>query len=138
MYGVLYGDVLAHLIARMSQLLAGRTEAYTRNVEVSNRKSAGSKRAVVFTTSPGGGTGDTIKTAYVTVDVIANDEGDAVDLANLVIALTTSRGTGGMVDGNPLLDAQLNGGPNSDPNTADGFYVQTAEVELRLRGTNLT
>ncbi|QKS15687.1 hypothetical protein HUN59_05165 [Curtobacterium sp. Csp2] len=136
MYGVLYSDVLVPLIVRMGQLLAGRPEPYARNVEVSNRKSSASKRAVVFTTSPGGGTGDTVKTSYVTVDVFADDEGDAADLANLVLALAMSRGPGGMVDGDPLLDAQLNGGPNSDP-AADGFYVQTAELELRHRGVNL-
>lgn len=136
MYGVLYGDVLSHLIVRTDALLRSRAEPYARTVEVSNRKSSTSKRAVVFTMSPGGGVGDTVKTSYATVDVIANDEGDTADLMNLVLALATSRGVGGMVDGQPLLSATINGGPNSDP-AADGFFKQTAELELQHRGVNL-
>ncbi|WIA95803.1 hypothetical protein [Curtobacterium sp. MCBA15_004] len=136
MYGVIYGDLLAHLIVRTDQLLRARSETFARSVEVSNRKSAASRRAVIFTASPGGGTGDTLRTAYVTVDVIANDEGDAVDLMNLTLALVTSRGAGGMVDGQPIVAASLNGGPNADP-AADGFYAQTAELELAVRGRDL-
>lgn len=136
MFGVVYSDVLSHLIIRTDALLRSRPEVFARTVEVSNRKSAASKRAVVFTMSPGGGVGDTVKTSYATVDVIANDEGDAADLMNLVLALATSRGAGGMVDGQPLLAATINGGPNSDP-AADGFFKQTAELELQHRGVNL-
>lgn len=136
MYGIVYGDFLAHLIARLDQLLQGRTEPYARSVEVSNRKSASSRRAVVLTTSPGGGTGDTIRTSFVTVDVIADNEGDTVDLMNLALALLASRGAGGMVDGQPILHAEVNGGPNKDP-AADGYYKQTAQLELRHRGLNL-
>lgn len=137
MYGILYGDVLAHLIVRLGQLLVARAEPYSTAVEVSNRKSSSSRRAVVLTASPGGGTGDTIRTSFVTVDVIADNEGDTVDLMNLALALLTSRGPGGMVDGGPILHAEVNGGPNPEPGAADTFYKYTAEVELRHRGRNL-
>jgi len=137
MHGVIYGDFLAHLIVRLDLLLAIRPETYARRVEVSNRKSASSRRAVILTTSPGGGTGDTVRTSYVTVDVIADDEGDTVDLMNLVLALAASRGTGSMVDGRPILHLEVNGGPNADP-AADGYYKQTAQLEVRHRGRNLT
>ncbi|WP_065962838.1 hypothetical protein [Curtobacterium sp. UCD-KPL2560] len=136
MYGILYGDVIAHLISRTRDLLAARPESYARSVEVSNRKSAKSTRAVVFTTSPGGGTSNTLRTSYVTVDVIANDEGDTVDLVNLVLALVTSRGGGGLVGSGPIADLNVNGGPNADP-SVDGFFKQTAELEVRHRGVNL-
>ncbi|OII10526.1 hypothetical protein BIU97_10385 [Curtobacterium sp. MCBA15_009] len=136
MYGVIYGDFLAHLIRRTDELLAARSEPYVAGVEVSDRKSPDSRRAVVLTTSPGGGTGNTLRTSYVTVDVITDDQGTAVDLINLVLALVTSRGPGGMVDGSPITVAEVNGGPNADP-AADGFFKQTAELELQHRGRNL-
>lgn len=136
MYGVIYDDLLAHLVRRGDELLRARTEAYAAGVEVSNKKSASSRRAVVLTASPGGGSGDTLRTSYVTVDVIADDEGDAVDLMNLFLALATSRGVGGMVDGRPVTWAALNGGPNADP-PVDDFYKQTAQLELQSRGRNL-
>jgi hypothetical protein len=136
MHGVIYSDFTAHLIARMDSLLQQRPEAYAADVEVSNQKSKDSRRAVVFTPSPGGGTGDTVRTSYVTLDVITDDEGTTVDLINLALALATSHGTGGMADGKPLLNVEVNGGPNPDP-AADGFWKQTAELELRHRGRNL-
>ncbi|WIE65953.1 hypothetical protein DEI99_005285 [Curtobacterium sp. MCLR17_036] len=136
MYGVIYGDFLAHLIARLDAFLTARTESYAAGVTVSNRKGASGRRAVVLTASPGGGTGNTLRTSYVTVDVVTDDEGTAVDLINLVLALATSRGPGGMVDGRPITAAEINGGPNSDP-AADGFFKQTAELELQHRGRNL-
>ncbi|MBF4613751.1 hypothetical protein [Curtobacterium sp. VKM Ac-1376] len=136
MYGIVYDDFLAHLIVRMGVLLSARSEPFTAGVDVSNRMGANSRRAVVLTTGPGGGTGDTVRTSYVTVDVIADDEGVSVDLMNLVLGLATSRGLGGMVDGRPILHADVNGGPNSDP-AADGFFKQTAQLEVRHRGRNL-
>lgn len=136
MYGVIYDDFLAHLIRRMDALLTARVEPFAADVDVSNRKSSSARRAVVLTTGPGGGTGDTLRTSYVTVDVITADEGEAVDLINLVLALATSRGPGGMVDGRPITHAELNGGPNGDP-AADGFFKQTAQLELQHRGRNL-
>lgn len=136
MYGIVYGDFLAHLIVRTGELLQARTEPFTVNVDVSDRKSSSSRRAVVFTTSPGGGGSDTLRTSYVTVDVFAADQGESVDLMNLVIALVTSRGAGGMVDGRPILHLEVNGGPNADP-AADGFFKQTAELELKHRGRDL-
>lgn len=136
MYGIVYDDFLAHLIRRTDALLTARSEPYAAGVEVSDSKSASSRRAVVLTTSPGGGTADTIRTSFLTVDVIADDQGTTVDLINLVLALITSRGAGGMVDGSPITYADVNGGPNADP-AADGFYKQTAEVELRHRGRDL-
>ncbi len=136
MYGVIYGDFLAHLIARLDELLAARTESYAASVTVSNRKGTTGRRAVVLTTSPGGGGSNTLRTSYVTVDVVTDDEGTAVDLINLVLALITSRGAGGMVDGRPLTFAELNGGPNADP-AADGYFKQTAQLELRHRGRSL-
>lgn len=136
MYGVIYDDFLAHLIVRMSSLLDARDEPFANAVEVSNRKSSASRRAVILTTSPGGGSANLVRTSYVTADVFADDEGTAVDLMNLVLALATSRGPGGMVDGRPILNVDVNGGPNADP-AADGFYKQTAELELRHRGRNL-
>jgi hypothetical protein len=135
-YGIVYDDFLAHLINRMTALLGARTEPYAASVEVSNRKSSNRRRAVILTTSPGGGTSDTVRTSFVTLDVIADSEGDAVDLMNLSLALATSRGPGGMIDGQPVTHVEVNGGPNSDP-AADGFFKQTAELELRHRGRNL-
>lgn len=136
MHGVIYGDFLAHLIARTDDLLRTRTEPHAAGVDVSNRKDATGRRAVVLTTSPGGGTGNTLRTSYVTVDVVADDEGTAVDLINLVLALVTSRGPGGMVDGSPITHLEVNGGPNPDP-APDGFYKQTAELEVQHRGRSL-
>lgn len=136
MYGVIYSDFLAHLIVRLDALLQARSEPFAADVDVSNRKSSTSRRAVVLTKSPGGGTADTLRTAYVTVDVITDDESVTEDLINLTLALLTSRGPGGMVDGKPLVDADVNGGPNVDL-AADGFFKQTAELELGHRGMNL-
>jgi hypothetical protein len=135
-HGIVYGDFLAHLTRRVGELLAARTELVAAGVDVSDRKAADSRRSVVLTTSPGGGTSNTLRTSYVTVDVITDDQGDSVDLINLVLALATSRGPGGMVDGSPVTHAEVNGGPNSDP-AADGFYKQTAELELQHRGRSL-
>jgi hypothetical protein len=134
--GIIYSDVLAALIRRMKAMLATRDETYAQQVEVSNRKSGSNDRAVILSVSPGGGTGDTLRTNYVTVDVICRDEFDAVDLINLVLALATSRGVGGMVDGKPFTRAAVNGGPNDEP-AADGWFKQTAELELGHRGRNL-
>jgi hypothetical protein len=134
--GIIYSDVLAALIRRMTAMLTVRDEAYAEQVEVSDRKSGSSARAVVLNVSPGGGTTDTLRTTYVTVDVICRDQGDAVDLINLVLALATSRGAGGMVDGKPFTRAAVNGGPNDEP-AADGWFKQTAELELGHRGRNL-
>lgn len=136
MYGIVYGDFLAHLIARTDELLTTRTEAYAADVDVSNRKDSSARRAVILTTSPGGGTGNTLRTSYVTVDVVTADEGETVDLINLVLGLLTSRGSGGMVDGQPITHAEVNGGPNADP-AADGFFKQTAQLELQHRGRDL-
>lgn len=80
MYGIVYGDFLAHLIVRLDGLLQSRPELYAAGVEVSDQKSAASRRAVVLTTSPGGGTGNTLRTSYVTVDVITDDQGTTADL----------------------------------------------------------
>lgn len=137
MYGVIYDDFLAHLIARTDELLRTRSEPYAAGVDVSNWKGATGRRAVVLTTGPGGGTGNTLRTSYVTVDVVADDEADAVDLVNLVLALLTSRGPGGMVGSGPITNADVNGGPNPDPAPADGFYKQTAELEVQHRGRDL-
>lgn len=136
MFGVIYGDFLAQLIGRTDELLQGRAEPFTVNVDVSDRKSSSARSAVVFTTGPGGGGADTLRTSYVTVDVFAADQGDSVDLMNLVLALVTSRGAGGMVDGRPVTHLEVNGGPNSDP-AADGFFKQTAQLELQHRGRSL-
>lgn len=136
MYGVIYDDLLAHLVQRGDELLTARVEPFAANVEVSTKKSADSSRAVILTRSPGGGSGNTLRTAFLTVDVITDNEGDTTDLMNLFLALVTSRGAGGMVDGKPITFAELNGGPN-DENSADRFYKQTAQVELRIRGRNL-
>ncbi|NII42112.1 hypothetical protein E9228_002770 [Curtobacterium flaccumfaciens] len=136
MHGIVYGDYLAHLIGRLDELLQTRTEAYAAGVDVSNRQPAKSRRSVVLTTSPGGGTGNTLRTSYVTVDVVTDDEGTTVDLTNLVLALVASRGPGGMVDGRPITHLEVNGGPNPDP-APDGFYKQTAELELQHRGRSL-
>ena len=136
MYGIVYGDFLAHLIARTDELLRARPEPVAAGVDVSNRKAGTGRRAVVLTTGPGGGTGNTLRTSYVTVDVIADDEGDAVDLINLVLALLTSRGPGGMVGSGPITHTEVNGGPNPDP-AADDSYKQTAQLEVQHRGRNL-
>jgi hypothetical protein len=135
-HGVIYGDFLAHLIARTDELLRARSEPYAAGVDVSNRKGATGRRAVVLTTSPGGGTGNTLRTSYVTVDVVTDDEGTTVDLINLVLALVASRGPGGMVDGKPITHLEVNGGPNPDP-APDGFHKQTAELEVQHRGSSL-
>jgi hypothetical protein len=137
MYGIVYDDFLAHMVSRMDALLQERTEPFAADVEVSNRKSASSRHAVVLNRSPGGGVADTVRTSYVTVDVIADNVGDTTDLMNLTLALATSRGAGGMVDGKPITHAEINGGPNDDEYTADGFFKQTAELELVHRGRNL-
>jgi hypothetical protein len=135
-HGVIYGDYLAHLITRTDEMLRARPEPFAADVDVSNRTSANAHRAVVFTTSPGGGGSNTLRTSYVTVDVISDDEGTTVDLTNLVLALVASRGPGGMVDGRPITHLEVNGGPNPDP-TVDGFWKQTAELELQHRGVDL-
>jgi hypothetical protein len=136
-HGIVYADFLAHLIARTDELLRGRTESYAAAVDVSNRKDGTGRRAVVLTTGPGGGTSNTLHTSYVTVDVITNDEGDTVDLINLALALLTSRGPGGMVGSGPITHTEVNGGPNPDPAPADGFYKQTAQLEVQHRGRSL-
>ena len=136
MDGILYSDFLAALIRRMSAMLAALTEPFARSAQVSNRKPSGDRNAVVLTVSPGGGGADTLRVGYVTVDVLCRNEGDAVDLMNLVLALATSRGAGGMVDGKPFTRAAVNGGPNPDP-AADGWFKQTAELEVGHRGRNL-
>jgi hypothetical protein len=136
MDGILYSDFLAALIRRMGVMLADRTEPFARVAQVSNRKPSGDRNAVVLTVSPGGGGADTVRSGYVTVDVLCRNEGDAVDLMNLVLALATSRGAGGMVDGKPFTRAAVNGGPNPDP-AADGWFKQTAELEVGHRGRNL-
>jgi hypothetical protein len=135
-HGIVYGDFLAHLVVRTDELLRARAESIASGVTVSNRKDSTSRRTVTMTTSPGGGTSNTLRTSYVTVDVVADDEGDTVDLINLVLGLVTSRGPGGMVDGRMITHAELNGGPNPDP-AADGFFKQTAELELQHRGRSL-
>jgi hypothetical protein len=135
-HGIVYGDYLAHLIARTDDLLRARPETFAAAVDVSNRTPANARRAVVFTTSPGGGGSNTLRTSYVTVDVITDDESTTVDLTNLVLALVSSRGPGGMVDGRPITHLEVNGGPNPDP-TVDGFWKQTAELELQHRGVDL-
>lgn len=136
MDGILYSDFLAALIRRMGVMLGDRTEPFARAAQVSNRKPSGDRNAVVLTVSPGGGGADTLRVGYVTVDVLCRNEGDAVDLMNLVLALATSRGDGGMVDGKPFTRAAVNGGPNPDP-AADGWFKQTAELEVGHRGRNL-
>ncbi|MBF4578958.1 hypothetical protein [Frigoribacterium sp. VKM Ac-2530] len=136
MDGIIYSDFLAALIRRLALILSSRPEAYAQSSLVSNRKTSSTANAVVLTVSPGGGGADTLQTGYVTVDVICRDEGDAVDLMNLVLALSTTRGPGGMVDGKPFTRAAVNGGPNPDP-AADGWFKQTAELEVGHRGRNL-
>ncbi|GAA0960208.1 hypothetical protein [Frigoribacterium faeni] len=136
MDGIIYIDVLAALIRRVTFMLSERDEPFASDVEVSNRKSSELSRAVVLTVAPGGGTADTLRTSYVTVDVICRDEFEAVDLINLVLALATSRGNGGMVDGKPFTRAAVNGGPNEDY-AADGWFKQTAQLEVGHRGRNL-
>ena len=136
MDGILYSDFLAALIRRMGVMLGDRTEPFARSAQVSNRKPSGDRNAVVLTVSPGGGGADTLRVGYVTVDVLCRNEGDAVDLMNLVLALATSRGDGGMVDGKPFTRAAVNGGPNPDP-AADYWFKQTADLEVGHRGRNL-
>lgn len=136
MQSILYSDYLAVAISRLSALLESRPETYAAGLTVSNQVPSGAERAVVLTRSPGGGTTNTVRRSFATVDVYTRDEAEAVDLINLVLALCASRGPGGMADGRPFTAAIVNGGPNDDF-AATGYFRQTAELELHHRGSQL-
>jgi len=103
MAGVIHIDLEAYLIGYLSTTLTARSESYTASVKVSNRvptELAGdpwptSKRLVVIRDDGGAALGDVRALARLGVRVWGADEGETVDLANLVSALVgASEGNG--------------------------------------------
>ncbi|ARC55979.1 hypothetical protein AS850_02685 [Frondihabitans sp. 762G35] len=136
MDAILYSDILAAVISRLTTLIRDRDETFAQDVTVSDKKASGADRSIVLSIGPGGSTTNTIRRSFVTVDVYANSQTDSVDLMNLALALATSRGADGMVNGSPLTYAAINGGPNADF-ASDDQFKQTAELDIGHRGTNL-
>lgn len=136
MSGVIYGDMVATVIAKLTILLAARPEPFASGVTVTNRRGETGGRVVVITESSGAGESNTLDDTSLRVNVYTDDEGDCADLTNLVRALLTSPAPSGVVDGKPIVLATKNAGPNViDDET--GAFRRYMVINIRRRGTNL-
>lgn len=136
MRAILYPDLTAVHIVKLQAMLAASGAPYADGVKVSNRVLPGASRMVTVQTIGGTGASDTIDREYHVVNIYADDEGDASDLAALTRAYITARGTGTVCDGDPVVFTGINVHP-APVETVDETYRWRMVVELRRRGVQL-
>ena len=138
MAGVIHVDLEAYLIGYLSTALTARSESYTASVKVSNRvptELSGdpwptSKRLVVIRDDGGAALGDVRALARLGVRVWGADEGETVDLANLVSALV------GASEGNGAIRRSEAARP-FDVTETSGRPCHYFTAELVIRGVGL-
>lgn len=131
---VLFSSLVAEAIPKLQSLLDGRTEPYTDDVTVANKAIPGERRMVTLHQGPGSGDFDTLDETTLRVNVYADDEADAEDLALMVRALCSPAG---LVDGDPITKARVTAGPVEIANDTD-LYQWYSVVDLTRRGSQLT
>lgn len=136
MTALIFDDIVAVSVAKLQTLLDGRGESYTDGAEVSNRVIAGMPRMVTLEFAGGPGDLNTLDTTYLAANVYSPDEGDAIDLARMVRALITGRGSGTLCDGNPITYTALNVGPTPIENGTDQHQFRML-FQVQHRGVNL-
>ena len=138
MAGVIHVDLEAYLIGYLSTTLTARSESYTASVKVSNRvptELSGdpwptSKRLVVIRDDGGAALGDVRALARLGIRVWGADEGETVDLANLVSALI------GDAEGNGVIRRSEAARP-FDVTETSGRPCHYFTSELVVRGSGL-
>lgn len=131
---VLYASLVAATIPKLQSLLDARPEPYTDGVTVANEFVPAARRLVSVLQGPGSGDFDTLDETTLRVNVYAEVESDAEDLALMVRALFS---TSGVVDGQPITSARVTAGPVEIANDTD-LYQWYSVVDLTRRGSQLT
>lgn len=136
MRAILYPDLTAVHITKLQAMLDASSAPYADGAKVSNRVIPGAGRMVTVQAIGGTGAADTIDREYHVVNVYADEEGDAADLATLTRAYITARGSGAVCDGNPIVFTGINVHP-APVETVDEVFRWRMVVELRRRGVQL-
>lgn len=136
MTALLFSDIVAAAVTKLQSLLTSRPESYVADVTVSNKVIAGVARMVTVEYAGGAGEYNTIDTSFLAVNVYSPDEGDAIDLARMVRALVTGRGTGTLCDGDPITYTATNVGPTPIENGTTQHQFRML-FEVQARGVNL-
>lgn len=133
---VLFDDLPARVIPKLQALLDARPEPYA-EASVSNKVIPGESRMVTVNLGPGAGTFNTLDDTLLRINIRADNEGDAVDLAFLVRAIFEAHSPLGIVDGDPITSTSVNAGPVEVPNDTDQFQWYLV-VNVTRRGTQFT
>lgn len=129
---VIHDDIELWATARLRALLAARSEAYTKNVYISNKVPNPRRDRMVIIRRDGGGRLDAVREApRLGVNIWAKTEQDATDLGRMVAALLAAS-----PDGNPVSRVRITGGPYAvaDDSNQPLRYL-TAEVISKGRNT---
>jgi hypothetical protein len=138
MPGVVWPDVEAFAVGYLSGALATRPEPFAASVAVRNRiprerdgdNWPSSKRLVVIRDDGGAGLGDIRGLARLGVQVWAENEATASDLANLIVGLV------GAAEGSGPVRRSTVSRPYSVPDD-NGRWKQYLTCEWTIRGTSL-
>ncbi|ODA90223.1 hypothetical protein ATY41_10705 [Leifsonia xyli subsp. xyli] len=121
--GVLFSDLPAVTIPKLQALLDTRPEPYADGAAVSNKVIPGKRRMVTLNLGAGTGTFNTLNDTTLRINVRADGEGDAANLALLVRAIFEAASPLGLRDGNPITACRITAGPVEVPNDTDSFPV---------------
>lgn len=135
--GVLFADLPAVTIPKLQALLNARPEPYADGVAVSNKVIPGKNRMVTINLGAGTGTFNTLDDTTLRINVRADDEGDASDLALLVRAIFEAAAPLGLRDGDPITACRVSAGPVEVPNDTD-FFQWYMVANVTRRGTQFT
>lgn len=129
---VLYGSIAADSIPKLQSILDSRPEPYASGVAVANKVLPKKRRMVTVNSGPGTGSFDMLDDTTLRINVYADDEADAEDLANLVRAIVEASAPLGIIDGDPIVRAKVSAGPVEVPNDTDLFqWYMVANVTRR-------
>lgn len=134
MTGVIFDSLTVVLAPKLQALLGARSEPYADDVSVSNKVIPGRRRMVTLTNGPGLGTFDTLDDTTLRVNVYADNESDAEDLAILVRALFEAPAPTGIRDGLPVTATSVNAGPVEVPGDTKPFHWYMV-INIRRRGS---
>lgn len=134
---VLYGSLAADSVPKLQSILDSRPEPCASGVAVANKVLPKKRRMVTVNSGPGTGSFDTLDDTTLRINVYADDEADAEDLANLVRAIVEASAPLGIIDGDPIVRAKVSAGPVEVPNDTNLFqWYMVANVTRR--GTQFT
>lgn len=126
---VLFDDIELWATGRLRALLESRTEPYAQDVFVGRKTPNPRRTRMVTVRRDGGGRGRILEQPRLGINVWADTEKDANDLARLVASLLAAS-----PDGDPVTSATITSGPYSiqDESRSERRYF-TAELVARGR-----